>query len=151
MDELTLRLSELETQNEELEKQLGRLTVQQERTEALLQKTIAALDLLNGEQREFRAVQEEQQAILRTVQRHLDQLTERAAGIDRTADMLEDRLDRLTELTEELSRDMDGLYEDMNVLSKETRARTLKLKEEVQRYLWDSEESRYDNEGDTMW
>lgn len=151
MDELTLRLSELEIQNEELEKQIGRLTVQQERTEALLQKTIAALDLLHGEQQTLRTAHEEQLAVLHTVQRHLDALTERAAGIDETADMLEDRIDRLTEITEELSRDMDGLYEDMNVLSKETRTRTIKLKEEVQRFLWDSEESRYDDEGDTMW
>ena len=39
----------------------------------------------------------------------------------------------------------------MNVLSAETRNRGIKLKEDVQRFLWDSTESKYDEESDTMW
>lgn len=151
MDDLTLRLSELETQNEETEKQIGRLTAQQQQTDALLKKAIETIEALHGKQQQMIEEQAEMRAALHTVQRHLDQLTEQAAGIDETADMLEDRITELRDTTKVLSSDLDSLYEDMNVLSNETRNRTLKLKEDMERFLWDAAEARYDNEKDTMW
>ena len=151
MDDLTLRISELETQNEETEKLIGKLSVRQENTEALLKKTIETIEALHLRQQDMIAEQNDLRASLHTVQRHLDQLTERAAGIDETADMLEDRITELRDTTRVLSSDMDSLYEDMNVLSNETRNRTLKLKEDMERFLWDAAESRLDHEKDTMW
>lgn len=151
MDALELRISELETQAEEAEKKYATLETQQQQTAALLQKTIKTLTVLNDAQQNIRAEQEEMQKELRTVQRHLDTLTSRTDALDETADILEDRAAELRETTDVLSRDMDNLYEDMNVLSAETRKRAVKLKEEIQRFLWDSTESQYDEESDTMW
>ncbi|MBR4200599.1 MAG: hypothetical protein IKQ91_04920 [Oscillospiraceae bacterium] len=151
MDDLMLRLSELETQNEETEKLVGRLAAQQEHTEALLKKAIETVKALHRQQQSMIAEQNDLRASVHTVQRHLEQLTERAAGIDETADMLEDRITELRDTTKVLSSDLDSLYEDMNVLSNETRNRTLKLKEDMERFLWDAAESRLDQDKDTMW
>ena len=151
MDDLMLRLSELETQNEETEKLVGRLAAQQEHTEALLKKAIETVEALHRQQQSMIAEQNDLRASVHTVQRHLEQLTERAAGIDETADMLEDRITELRDTTKVLSSDLDSLYEDMNVLSNETRNRTLKLKEDMERFLWDAAESRLDQDKDTMW
>ena len=109
------------------------------------------MDALHTGQKQLLAEQEELRNLLHAIQRHLDALTDRADAIDETADMLEDRIAALDDTVKVLSSDMDNLYEDMNVLSAETRNRGIKLKEEIQRFLWDSAESKYDEESDTMW
>ena len=109
------------------------------------------MDVLHETQKQILSEQEALRNAVHNIQRHLDTLTDRADSIDETADILEDRLSALDETTKVLSSDMDNLYEDMNVLSAETRNRGIKLKEEIQRFLWDSTESKYDEESDTMW
>ncbi|MBQ5337851.1 MAG: hypothetical protein IK134_10015 [Oscillospiraceae bacterium] len=151
MDEMSMRLSELEAETEETVKQTGKLTVMQERDHAMLQKAVTAIEALHEAHKQIIADQEELRTLLHNIQRHLDSLTERADSIDQTADILEDRIAALDETVKILSSDMDNLYEDMNVLSAETRNRGIKLKEDVQRFLWDSTESKYDEESDTMW
>ena len=151
MDELSMRLSELESESEEIEKITGKLSAYQTRDHAAIEKNTAAIEAMREIQESILAGQEELRGILRNIQRHLDSLTDRADSIDQTADMLEDRIVALEEVTKVLSSDMDNLYEDMNVLSNETRNRGIKLKEDVQRFFWDSTESRYDDENDTMW
>ena len=53
--------------------------------------------------------------------------------------LIEDHYAALKGEVNALSRDMDNIYEDMNVLAAETRNRSIKLKEQVERYFWDAE------------
>ena len=151
MDEMTMRLSELEAESEEAGKLIGRLTALQEKDHAMLQKAVSAIEALHEAHKQILADQDELRTQLHSIQRHLDALTDRADSIDETADILEDRIAALDETTKVLSSDTDNLYEDMNVLSAETRTRGIKMKEELHRFLWDSTESKYDEESDTMW
>ena len=132
MDELELRLAELESAQEDLEKDTGKLSVQTERTAALLDNALETLGSLS-------AAQQEMQQTLLNMQRHLDVLTSRIDQLDDTADLVEDHYAALKGEVNALSRDMDNIYEDMNVLAAETRNRSIKLKEQVERYFWDAE------------
>lgn len=123
MDDLTLRLAELESENEEMEKQIGRLSVQ-----------------LRQLQEQQQTAQQQMLGILHTVQRHLDTLTARTDQLDETADLLEDRYASLYKTVKVISHDIDQLYDDMNLLESETRSRAFKLREEIAQYLWDSAE-----------
>ncbi|MCQ2407910.1 MAG: hypothetical protein MJ065_05215 [Oscillospiraceae bacterium] len=153
MDVEALRLSELETQTEELEKQIGKLSVQQEQTTALLHKTIAAFEALHKEQRAVLEKQESLIAEAAKLQEQANMLSGRIEALETNTTALNAQAAELQENVNVLSRDMDNVYEDMNVLSAETRNRGIKLKEEVQRFLWDMTESRYeeDDESETMW
>lgn len=123
MDDLTLRLAELESENEEMEKQIGRLSVQ-----------------LRQLQEQQQTAQQQMLGILHTVQRHLDTLTARTDQLDETVDLLEDRYASLYKTVKVISHDIDQLYDDMNLLESETRSRAFKLREEIAQYLWDSAE-----------
>ena len=153
MDAESLRLSELETQTEELEKTIGKLTVQQEQTSALLHKTVAAFEALHKEQRAVLERQESMIAEAAKLQEQANLLAERVGALENGTAALNEQTAELQKNVDVLSRDMDNVYEDMNVLSAETRNRGIKLKEEVQRFLWDMTESRYeeDDESETMW
>jgi chromosome segregation ATPase len=138
MDELTLRLSELENQVEELEKITGKLTVQLRNTEERLTQTV---QLINSMQDTHHAICDAQKTMfneLRAAQRHLDVLTERTAQLDETADELEDSRDKTADKIQELSADIDQLYEDMNMLSKETRTRVQAMNRKLVSFFFDA-------------
>lgn len=162
MDEFTLRLSELENQAEELEKLTGKLTVQLRSTEEKLAQAMRLIETMQDTNRAICDAQKTMHGELRTVQRHLDALTERIAQLDETADELEDGRSSADAKIRELSGDIDQLYEDMNVLSAETRTRVHAMNQKMTRFFFDMTGSDYKPDepepeappkpkGDTMW
>ncbi|MCQ2416380.1 MAG: hypothetical protein MJ071_01045 [Oscillospiraceae bacterium] len=131
MDEIMLHFSEVESDIQDLEKQTGKLTVQMDKTAS---DTENALKLL----KELQEQQESMLAEIRMMQRHMDSLTSRIDQLDETADLVEEHYQTLNKQLWELSRDVDGIYEDMNVLSSETKKRGVKLQEQMERFLWEN-------------
>lgn len=148
MDDLVLRLAELESENEEQEKLIGKLSVQLRQTQELLRETGQSVADIRQQQHAMLAEQKQICNSMRSMQRHLDTLTARTDQLDETADLVEDHYASLYQTVSVLSRDMDHLYEDMNVLASETRSRGVKLKAEIERFLWDQTAADGDDEED---
>ncbi|HBI86204.1 MAG TPA: hypothetical protein DDX71_08000 [Ruminococcus sp.] len=146
MDELTLRLSELENQVEELDKITGKLTAQLRSTEEKLTQAMRLIESMQDTHHAICDAQKNMFGDVRTMQRHLDALTERTAQLDETADELEDSRDSAAAKIKELSSDIDQLYEDMNVLSSETRTRVHAMNKKMMRFFFDMTGSEYVSE-----
>ena len=69
MDEMTMRISELEAEAEETGKLIGKLTAIQERDHAMLQKAVSAIEALHEAHQKLLADQEELRSQLHNIQR----------------------------------------------------------------------------------
>jgi len=151
MDELTLRLSELETQNEGLEKQVGWLTTQNQLQTEAMKRLTERIQSMGEIQLQIRDEQAGQKRRLHSLRKRLEALSERTDALEQTAARLDTEIGKVGGDLQELSGDMDALYTDMNALVKETRNRIGQMRAEMERFFFDAAERKYDDEGDTMW
>lgn len=151
MDDLTLRLSELESQNEDMEKMIGKLTAQSQLHEEKLQQLSEKLRSVTEAQTEMIQEQLNQKKRMRVFRKRLDELSSKTGAMQDASAKAAEEFSTLQNSVQDLSADMDALYTDMNALVKETRARGAQMKAEMERFFWDAEENRYQNDGDTMW
>ena len=89
--------------------------------------------------------------IYSVLKRRTAKLNARANQLDEAADTAEAQQAETAKTVEELSRDMDALYEDMNLLSKETRNRCAQMRADMHRFFYDETEHRYEDGAPTMW
>lgn len=151
MDDLTLRLSELDMQNEELEKQVGRLSAQVQMQAETLKKLTDHIQNLAISQEEMKTEQAAQKKRLHSLRRHIESLNTRMQTAEDTSAQYAAELNTLTETVRVLSGDMDTLYSDMNALVTETRNRGAQMKAKMEQFFWDAAEQKYQDEQDTMW
>lgn len=151
MDDLMLRLSETESQNEELEKQIGKLTAQMQlQTDAMKRMT----EQLQSVVRAQTQMQEEQLLLrkrTRALKKITDSLSDRLQSLGEASAQTRSELNTAKETVKVLSGDMDTLYADMNALATETRNRGAKMKADMERFFWDAAEERYQEGDETEW
>ena len=151
VDDLTLHLSELDMQNEELEKQVGRLSAQVQMQAETLKKLTDHIQNLAISQEEMKTEQAAQKKRLHSLRRHIESLNTRMQTAEDTSAQYAAELNTLTETVRVLSGDMDTLYSDMNALVTETRNRGAQMKAKMEQFFWDAAEQKYQDEQDTMW
>ena len=151
LDELMMRIAETETQCEELDKENGRMRVLLEKLNGTVQTAVRTLEDMQNMQKEIIEAQTEQRNQLHSIQRQLNELTARTEQLDEAADVLEANQTETAKTVDELSHDMDALYEDMNMLSKETRNRCAQMRADMHRFFYDATEHRYEDDAPTMW